>query len=221
MSMFQVKGATLLSLAVAMSAGSVVAQAQDATSQSHPRLSPARDVTVVYAVQPEKMPKPVQAIVQFKAEGDKLRIDSPDHAGSTILDRPAQRVTLIMHKQRVYTSFSPKHGLRNPFMLDMAMQYAPDGTGSVAGLACNKWTITSSHGKATACVTEDGVILSEEGVDADGLHGKLEAQTVTYGPVAEAQFQAPADYQQITAQMPIPHGGGVHGGGAMSSAAPK
>ncbi|NIE78820.1 DUF4412 domain-containing protein [Asaia sp. As-1742] len=215
MSVFDVKNAALLSLALSMTAGAVTALAQESTG-AHPRLSPARDVTVVYSVQPEKMPQPVQAIVQFKAEGDKLRIDSPDHAGSTILDRPAQRVTLIMHKQRVYTSFAPKHGLRNPFMLDMSMQYAPDGAGTVAGLACNKWTITSTHGKATACVTEDGVILSEEGVDADGLHGKLEAQKVTYGPVADTQFQPPADYQQITAQMPIPHGAGPQ-----SSAAPK
>ncbi|GBQ97318.1 DUF4412 domain-containing protein [Asaia lannensis] len=205
--MVQIKRATLLSLGVTIMSTALPALAQGSIGP-HPRLSPARDVTVVYSVQPEKLPKPVQATVQFKAEGDKLRIDAADRAGSTILDRPAQRVTLIMHKQRVYTSFAPKHGLRNPFMLDMTMQYAPDGTGMVAGLACNKWTITSPHGKATACVTEDGVILSEEGVDADGLHGKLEAQTVTYGPLAESQFQPPADYQQITAQMPIPHGAG-------------
>ncbi|WP_025886619.1 DUF4412 domain-containing protein [Asaia prunellae] len=203
MSLFQAKGAAAFSLVAVMAGGATTALAQQ-----HPRLSPARDVTVVYSVQPEKMSTPTEAIVQFKAEGDKLRIDAPDHAGSTILDRPAQRVTLIMHKQRVYTSFSPNHGLRNPFMLDMAMQYAPDGTSSVAGLACNKWTITSSHGKATACVTEDGVILSEEGVDADGLRGKLAAQKVTYGPIAEDQFVPPTDYQQITGHMPIPHGGG-------------
>ncbi|WP_025842119.1 DUF4412 domain-containing protein [Asaia platycodi] len=203
MSMFQVKGAAALSLAALVTGG-----AGTALAQQHPRLSPSRDVTVVYSVQPEKMPKPVEAVVQFKAEGDKLRIDAPDHAGSTILDRPAQRVTLIMHKQRVYTSFAPKHGLRNPFMLDMSMQYAPDGAGTIAGLACNKWTITSTHGRASACVTEDGVILSEEGVDADGLHGKLEAQKVTYGPIADTLFVPPADYQQITAQMPIPHGAG-------------
>lgn len=203
MSMFQIKGVAALALAVAAT-GSV----GTALAQQHPRLAPARDVTVVYSVQPEKLPQPTQAVVQFKAEGDKLRIDSPDHAGSTILDRPAQRVTLIMHKQKVYTGFSPKHGLRNPFMLDMSMKYEPDGAGRVAGLACNKWTITTTHGKANACVTEDGVILSEEGVDADGLRGKLEAQSVTYGPLADSLFVPPADYQMITAQMPIPHGAG-------------
>ncbi|GBQ10561.1 DUF4412 domain-containing protein [Swaminathania salitolerans] len=212
MSSYRRKSVAALALGVAMAG-----MAAPAFAQQHPRLTPSRDVTVVYSVQPEKLPQPVQATVHFRAEGDKLRIDPANHAGSTILDRPAQMVTLIMNKQKVYTSFSPKHGLRSPFLLDMSMQFAPDGKGMVAGASCNKWSITSAHGKAEACVTDDGVILSEEGVDSDGLRGKLVAERITYAPLDESLFQPPAGYQKISAQMPIPHGAGPHGAGVQGA----
>lgn len=186
---------------LAMVSGSAFAQ----QSGQHPRLAPARDVTVTYSVQPQNVSTPEQVTVAFTAEGNKLRIDPANHAGATILDRPAQQVTLIINRQKVYTSFSPQHGLRNPFMLDIAMQFTPVGKDTVAGLACNKWTISTSHGQAVACVTDDGVILSEAGVDADGLQGKLTALNVNYGPVSPDIFQPPAGFQKIVPHAPIPH----------------
>lgn len=195
------------------------ALAQQATG-THPRLAPSRDVTVLYSVQPEKLPKAEQVTVSFSADGNKLRIDSADGAGTTVLDRPGQQVTLIMNRQKLYTSFAPQHGLRNPFMLDVSMQFTPDGTSTVAGLACNRWAITTSHGKAEACVTEDGVILSESGVDADGQRGTLEARKVTYAPLPAAHFQPPEGYQKIDAHAHIPHLGTGPQGSAPVGAKP-
>ncbi|AQS87417.1 hypothetical protein AA101099_2990 [Neoasaia chiangmaiensis NBRC 101099] len=176
-----------------------------AQSGPHPQLAPTRDVTVVYAVQPQGAPAPQQVTVSFAKDGDRLRIDEANKIGATVLDRPAQQVMLIMNKQRMYMQFSPQHGLRNPFLLDLSMHYTPAGQGNVAGLVCDKWTIATTHGAATACVTQDGVILSEFGADADGAQGTLTAQNVQYGPIDPTLFQPPAGYEKITSHMPIPH----------------
>lgn len=168
-----------------------------ARAEDHPRLTPTRDVTVVYELTtPSAPPKagPNTVKVAFSGAGDLLRIDSQDGNGVTILDRPGQQVTLVMMKQQVYTRLHPSHGLHNPFMLDLDMQYTPAGHETVAGVACERWDIQSSHGKASACVTEDGVILAENGVDADGVEGSIKALSVSYQDIPSSTFEPPAGF---------------------------
>jgi hypothetical protein len=185
------------------------ARAQEAGAV-HPRLTPARDVTVTYSVQTQAQTQapgapagPQQVIVAFAKDGDRLHIEPADRIGATILDRPGQTVTLVMNKQKLYVQFSPRSGLRNPFLLDLSMHFTPAGTGEVAGLACQKWTIATQRGNATACVTEDGVILSESGVDSEGTQGQLTALNVQYGPIDPSLFLPPAGYQKVTGHMPV------------------
>ncbi|MFB9942584.1 hypothetical protein [Gluconobacter oxydans] len=171
-----------------------------ARAEDHPRLTPTRDVTVVYELTtPSAPPKagPNTVKVAFSGAGDLLRIDSQDGNGVTILDRPGQQVTLVMMKQQVYTRLHPSHGLHNPFMLDLDMQYTPAGHETVAGVACERWDIQSSHGKASACVTEDGVILAENGVDADGVEGSIKALSVSYQDIPSSTFQPPAGFHVL------------------------
>ncbi|MFT8808591.1 hypothetical protein [Gluconobacter sp.] len=171
-----------------------------ARAEDHPRLTPTRDVTVVYELTtPSSPPKggPNTVKVAFSGAGDLLRIDSQDGNGVTILDRPGQQVTLVMMKQQVYTRLHPSHGLHNPFMLDLDMQYTAAGHETVAGVACERWSIQSSHGKASACVTEDGVILAENGVDADGVEGSIRALSVSYQDIPASTFQPPADFHLL------------------------
>lgn len=171
-----------------------------ARAEDHPRLTPTRDVTVVYELTtPSSPPKGGLNTVKvaFSGAGDLLRIDSQDGNGVTILDRPGQQVTLVMMKQQVYTRLHPSHGLHNPFMLDLDMQYTAAGHETVAGVACERWSIQSSHGKASACVTEDGVILAENGVDADGVEGSIRALSVSYQDIPASTFQPPADFHLL------------------------
>ncbi|MBF0849464.1 hypothetical protein HKD27_00800 [Gluconobacter sp. R75690] len=171
-----------------------------ARAEDHPRLTPTRDVTVVYELTtPSAPPKagPNTVKVAFSGAGDLLRIDSQDGNGVTILDRPGQQVTLVMMKQQVYTRLHPSHGLHNPFMLDLDMQYTPAGHETVAGVACERWDIQSSHGKASACVTEDGVILAENGVDADGVEGSIKALSVSYQDIPSSTFEPPAGFHVL------------------------
>lgn len=205
-----------LGLGAGLGFGAGTARAEEG---AHPRLTPERDVTVIYSVQPQGAPAPEQVSVAFAKDGNKLKIEPLSHVGATILDRPAQTVTLVLMKQHLYAVVTPHHGLRNPFLLDLSMHFTPQGTDRVAGLECGKWTIATPRGMATACVTPDGVILSEEGVDSDGLRGKLLAQTVTYAPIPAAEFQPPPGFEKVEGSHPP--GGGLHTGlGKAASSGP-
>lgn len=170
---------------------------ESGSASQHPPLTPMRDAEVTYAVQPKKFPKPLDVTVSFKAGGDYMRVDGPQHIATTIFNRKDHFVTLILHQQKLYNRFSPKVGLRNPFMLDLSMAFTPQGQANVAGLTCTRWAISSRYGAATACVTDDGIILSEEGVDADGVNGKLVAKQVSYRELPGSVFDVPAGYSAL------------------------
>ncbi|QDH13756.1 hypothetical protein E3E12_05655 [Formicincola oecophyllae] len=191
-------------MAVAPQAQAQVQPTPVAGSTVHPPLTPLHDVTVTYLFRAQHRPgekdmgpeKPVT--VSFGQTGDRVRIESAGAKGVTILDRPAQKVTLISNGERSYIQFLPLHGLRNPFMLDLNMQYKPGAMAKVAGVPCQQWAITSPQGHADACITADGVILSEHGVDADGIAGQLDATAVHYGPLPASLFEPPAGYKKVT-----------------------
>lgn len=175
-------------------------------TDDHPRLAPTRDVTVVYRLDPQTdgangQGKDVR--VAFAGSGDLIRIDSADGKGVTILDRPHNLVTLIMHSQRLYTQLHPQRGLHNPFLLDVSMHYARTGQSVIAGAACTRWSITNAHGQSEACVTDDGVILAEKGIDADGARGAIQALSVTYADLPLAMFAPPAGFHPISVRPPV------------------
>ncbi|MXV43959.1 hypothetical protein GS501_02680 [Saccharibacter sp. 17.LH.SD] len=165
----------------------------------HPVLTPMRDVVVTYQFQDNPNPGATMknVTISFEASGNRLRIDRADLGGVTILDRLSQRVTLIKLDTHQYIQFVPLHGLRNPFLLDLNMAYHAEEKRRVAGYECQNWSIDTTHGKAEACVTDDGVILSESGVDADGVTGRLEAVQVDYRAIPASAFEPPAGFQKF------------------------
>lgn len=170
----------------------------------HPPLSPTRDAVVTYRFQTEVLPgkgneagPEHQVTVSFAASGDRLRIDPDDGQSATILDRPDQIMTLISMKERRYVQLRPMHGLHNPFFLGLGMVYHAGDMKQIANVPCREWAIESPRGKATACVTDDGVILAEDGVDADGLVGHLRAVSVRYEDIPADRFQPPAGFQKF------------------------
>ena len=62
-----------------------------------------------------------------------------------------------------------------------------------------------------ACVTADGVVLAESGVDGQGNRGHLVAQTVQYAPLAGSLFVPPPGFQRTA--HPAGLGQGVGQGG--------
>ncbi|QDH17268.1 hypothetical protein [Swingsia samuiensis] len=178
--------------------GGVVLAGGIAYADDHPRLAPTRDATVTYhlAASPN-LPQGGDVKVYFSGSGDLMRVDAPDGRGITILDRPKQLVTLIMVPNKMFAHIRPDHGLHNPFMLDLDMKYTPAGKATIANIACDQWNIETPHGKASACVTEDGIILAEKGVDADGAQGSIQAVNVSYADIPDVMFQAPAGFHEI------------------------
>lgn len=190
---------SLVSFCHVMAASS--AAGNNVPSLDHPRLSPERDVVVTYRFQTDERPAAANEInevtVAFASSGDRLRIDPVNHKTATILDRPAQKVTLINMEAKTYAQLMPLHGLRNPFLLDLSMNYKAADHKVIAGYSCQNWMIQSPAGKAQACVTDDGVILSEAGVDADGITGHLEAVAVEYRDIPATEFDPPAGFKKL------------------------
>ena len=172
------------------------ARAEDPSSV-HPPLTPTRDVQVDYNVQPDGVPEPKAVRTWFAYNGGLMRIDSPQGMGETILNRMSRQVTIIINPQKVYSQLDARYGIRNPFLLDLSMTFVRRGASTVAGVACTQWDVTTDQGSATACVTDDGVVLQEIGVDGDGLKGRLEATKVVYGPIPDSMFQPPEGYRKI------------------------
>ena len=189
-------GVAMLVAVAAAGSGMQPARAQDAPGV-HPPLTPTRDVQVDYNVQPDGVAEPKAVRTWFAYNGGLMRIDSPQGMGETILNRMSRQVTIIINPQKVYSQLDARYGIRNPFLLDLSMTFARKGTSSVAGVACTQWDVTTDQGNATACVTEDGVVLQEIGVDGDGLKGKLEATKVVYGPIPDSMFQPPEGYRKV------------------------
>lgn len=187
-------------LALGLAGGLVVGLMQGtafAADGDHPPLTPLKDAVITYSVQPDGAPQPQQVKVWFTAEGARMRIDAPDGSASTILNRTAQTVTILLHKQRVFTQLEQRGSVRNPFLLDVSMQFTRHGNRTIAGIPCTEWGVASGHGDATACVTTDGLILAENGVDADGAKGHLSAESVSYETIPASAFAAPSDYQEV------------------------
>ena len=183
-------------------APSAIAHAQASTngaagSGDHPLYMPSRDVTVIYDVEPEGAPSPQRVKVLFAGNGRLMRIDAPDGQGSTIMDRDRQVMQIVIGPAKVYMDVPESQQQRSPFLLDPAMQYTATGTATVAGLPCNTWSIITPPGTAHACVTTDGVVLSEDGVDSQGARGHLIARTVTYAPLPPDAFQPPSGYTRV------------------------
>ena len=174
----------------------IVSPAQ-AQQPDHPPFMPTRDVSVTYDVQPEGVPTAQRIGVLFSGGGRLMRVNGPDGQGATILDRDKRLMTVIINGAKVYMQAPEREELRSPFLLDASMTFVPVGHGRVAGLDCMRWSITAASGKAAACVTADGVVLSQEGVDSQGVRGHLTAQSVVYGPIPATLFQPPADYSRV------------------------
>lgn len=189
----------------------------------HPRLTPGRDAVVDYIFQSRPTERDLQAgakadapvasrhvQVLYSGDGGLMRInymigmEGDQSRGAVIINRAAQEVLVIITDRRVYTRLVQQEGVRNPFLLDMSMQFTKMGSDVVAGQPCTKWQAVSAQGKALTCVTDDGFVLQQDGVDVDGLNGSLRAIKVAYDVVPVSTFQPPAGFVEVTPHSPRP-----------------
>lgn len=208
-------------LAMGLFAGPALATSQE----DHPPLAPARDAVIVYTFQPRpterdlkegaKPDTPVQTRyvqVLYSGDGGLLRVNylaDPQGSatrGAVIINRAAQEVLVLLNTRHVYTRLVQQDGVRNPFLLDLSMHFTRKGTDTVAGQPCTVWQAYSALGAAQACVTADGFVLEQDGVDVDGLNGQLKAVSVSYEAVPASAFQPPEGFMEVKPHAPLPAG---------------
>ncbi len=187
----------------------------------HPRLTPGRDAVIDYVFQPRPSEQDLKAgakadtpvtsrhvQVLYSGDGGLMRInymtgmEGDESRGAVIINRAAQEVLVIINDRRIYTRLVQQEGVRNPFLLDMSMQFTKTGSDVVAGQPCTTWLAVSAQGKAATCVTDDGFVLQQDGVDVDGLNGSLRAMKVAYDIVPVSAFQPPAGFLEVTPHSP-------------------
>ncbi|MCG4252777.1 DUF4412 domain-containing protein [Acetobacter senegalensis] len=232
--------ATPLAWSLSLASSAHGADQGAAVQPDHPRLTPGRDAVIDYVFQPKPPADLVQAgkvppgplperhvQVLFSGDGGLMRIrymksmEGDDSRGSVVINRAAQEVLIILDDRKIYTRLVQQEVARSPFLLDMSMQFARKGTSQVTGQPCTIWSVQSTEGTGSACVTDDGFILEQDGVDVDGLNGHLKATHISYDDVPASAFMPPAGYQEITPHSPRPGSGAEGNSGSLAPSGPS
>lgn len=172
-----------------------------ASAEERPLIQPNRDVVVTYrvegaaaAVVPGGIPGALR--LSWDAEGQRLRAEPDGRTQAVIVDLRGRSAQVVDTLLRSALTLPVRHNDLQPLTLDGA-QLTRRGTTVVAGLGCTIWDVQSARGAGSICLTADGVPLRAEG-DVDGRRGTFTALTVRYGPVADALFQVPAGFMQLS-----------------------
>ena len=195
-----------------IAAGAAIACPVIASAQDRPAIVPTKDVTVEYSYKMTPKtgaPREGRATIISAAGGKQMRVEGFGPPGYMIIDREAGRSTMVMDAQHMYMEMPFDPARAGPFVMRENMQFARKGSDTVAGVKCTVWETHGDQGTGSACITDDGVLLRGE---ADGRNGQaqLTATSVSYAPLSDSEFQAPAGYQKM--QMPtMPPGVGRPG----------
>ncbi len=166
-------------------------------AQAAPQLVPTRDVSVGYVVTP-KDHQPIAVHVQIEGGGRHLRIAGEELPTAFLVDRNAGTATILLPLLKLYTivgigRFDPERTILR------GASFQRHGQRSLAGLACTDWTAFSQQGRASACITPDGVILAGTASDRSGELGSVRATTVAYGALEPVLFRLPDGYHDAGA----------------------
>ena len=180
----------ILACLVAMPAGAAV-----------PRIVPTRDVTVTYSVRPRDH-APLDVRVSIEAGGGRLRITAENLPTAFLVDRRAHVATILLPMLKMFTTV-PMGDKDDPERILQGARFERLGHEMVAGRSCTDWTAESDTGRASACITEDGVILSGRAENHKGEIGSVLASTVQYARLPPALFDRPAGFSDAG---PLPIG---------------
>jgi hypothetical protein len=173
------------------------AAATPAFAQDHPVFLPTRDVAVTYQLSSGGQGDQ-QTHLYYSAAANKLRIDTPGNAGYTVLDRNTHKRIMVMNQDRQWAAVPLEPGTEDGFILNAQMTYHREGEGSVTGVACTNWQVTSQQANGQACVTPDGVLLSGSGHPLDGgPDTSLKAVSVEYATQPASLFDPPPGFRQV------------------------
>ena len=168
-----------------------------ALAQDKPKLTPTRDVDVVYMmVQPDAPggPRVLEERLRWAAADARLRVDPPTPGMWVVVDTRAKRMATVRDSDRTVLELD---------QAQVAIGLAPaEGAGfqrrgpdTVAGLPCTEWqTRDVTCAPTLACITDDGVLLR---ASAAG-RVLVEVLHLAYAPQDPSVFRIPEDYRRIT-----------------------
>ena len=164
-----------------------------------PLVVPLRDVGITYR-------SPAQPGAELRMSWlvaeQKLRVDMPGGQGWSLVDQRAQRMVLVMERQRMLLELpTGSGGINLPAQPPEGARFTRAGSATVAGLACTVWRYadgkgTGGEGSGETCLTADGVMLRSSGTHG-GRTGTVEAVEVSYGPQDPERFRIPPGYQAV------------------------
>jgi hypothetical protein len=162
---------------------------------SPPRLVPSRDVTVEYSVHaPGARDQSVR--VSIAAGGAHLRITGEALPVTLLVDRPAGTARVLVPLLRAYASLPI--GRYDPERTVLHDAHFTRGAGeTLAAGRCTDWTARSKTGTASACITDDGVILKGAVTNHRGEAGAILATSVDYAPLAAGTFAMPPKFHDL------------------------
>lgn len=178
-----------------LAALAVMAQAP-APLAPRPPLVPQRDASVLYRMVPAEGPAE-EVRVTTQAGGSPMRVDMADKSWM-LLDLRAQRMAMVVMAEETVVDM-PYQGPPQQFVLSPAMRFARRGVDTVAATRCTVWYVVLGAQKGVMCITDDGVLLRTQGQDEQGRRTLVEALSVSYAQVTDAEFTPPADYERLSA----------------------
>lgn len=165
-------------------------------AQERPLLQPSRDVAVTYRVTSgEATGRSLQ--MAWLAGARKLRVEAPGMQGFSVIDQKAQRMLLVMERERAVVEVPPAAGgTLLPTEPPANARFTRGGSATIAGLACTVWRYEDGQARGETCLTADGVMLRSSGT-AGERSGTVEAVSVAYGRQDPARFEAPAGFRSL------------------------
>ncbi len=168
-------------------------------ARAAPLLVPTRDVTVDYVVTPRDH-APIAVRVSIEGGGRHLRVAGESLPVALLVDRSSETAAILLPMLKLYNTVAI--GRYDPERTVLrGAQYERQGERHLAGLACTDWTAHSPQGRASACITRDGVILAGAASDASGALGSVRATTVDFTPLPPVLFRLPDGYHDAGGAM--------------------
>lgn len=163
-----------------------------------PRYLPARDAMITYRSTGSDARLPPNLSVRYSADLGRIRIDGVP-LGYLLVDRPMERVELIMPQPRLILQLPPGGGIVDGFILGPGLHFTQTGTDKVLGRACTLYDVSTDRDRAhgRVCLTPDGLLLRGEGQGRDGRNASIEATSVAIAPQPVGLFAPPDGYNIV------------------------
>ncbi len=179
--------------------------AAPAAAVAQPRLVPASNVQVLYHLSgPAAAAIPGGAAegvrLEWDAAGERLRSEPVGGPVYAIADLGRHVADVVFAAQNTYLELPLRAGDPQS-LLDTAIaggdaHFTRGGADRVIGIACTNWTVTARKLDATACISDEGVVLRARGT-WNGQEGALTAVSVAHGSPAADRFRPPEGFFRV------------------------